>query len=93
MNEIDKIRVQSKNLARLIIVEFGYGTVLYFILKAFIIQTDLITMIYVGLLFVVPLAFNIYVYYKSKKNTKLPQTYHLIIAQILILIFSFQFLM
>ncbi len=92
MNEIEKVRKQSKNLTKIIIIEFAYCSILYFIFKAFVKQSNLINCIYLGMLLILPLVFNIYLYLKSKKNTSLLEKNNLIIVQILIFMFSFKFL-
>ena len=42
MEEVDRLRMKSKNLAKIIIVEFAYCSFLYFAYKAFLNQTNLI---------------------------------------------------
>jgi hypothetical protein len=92
MDEINKIRVKSRNLSKIIIVEFAYCALLYFVYKVYIIQSDLTSWIYLGLLIVLPLVFNLYLYLKNKKNSDWLEANNLIIVQILILMFSFKFL-
>ena len=68
VNEIDKIREKSKKLAKLIIAEFAYCSILYFIYKCFLKQANTTDLIYLLLLVLLPLAFNIYLYFRSKKK-------------------------
>lgn len=92
MDELKKIKRQSKNLAKVMVAEFGYCSILYFIYKAFIKQTALTNWIYIALLIILPLAFNIFLYIKSKKQSIMIESNNIIIVQILILFFSLKIL-
>ena len=54
MNEIETIKIKSKNLAKVIIAEFAYCSFLYFGFKVFLKKSNLIDIIYLGLLIVLP---------------------------------------
>ena len=92
MNEIDKIRVKSKNFAIVLVLEFGYCSFLFLNYKLAAIQSKWLFGLYLLLLIALPLAVNISLYLRNKKNLDLIQANNIIIAEILILIFSFKFL-
>ena len=89
---LDKIRLQSKNFSKLVISEFAYCSILFFMYKVSALQSNLIFGFYIGLLIIFPLIINSFLYFKSKKNVDLLNASNIVIAQILILIFSFKFL-
>ncbi len=92
MDGINKIRVKSRNLTKIIIVEFAYCALLYFVYKVYILQSSITHSIYIGLLIVLPLVFNLYLYLENKKKSIWLEANNLIIVQILILMFSIKFL-
>jgi len=92
MNEIQTIRIKSKNLAKVIIAEFAYCSFLYFGFKVFLIQSNFIDILYLGLLIILPFVFNLFLYFKTKKSSKFIDAHNLVIVQILILFYSFKFL-
>ena len=92
MNEIETIKIKSKNLAKVIIAEFAYCSFLYFGYKVFLKKSNLIDIIYLGLLIVLPFVFNMFLYFRSKKNSNFIDAHNLVIVQILILFYSFKFL-
>ena len=92
MEELNKIRIKSKNITKIIIIEFTFCTLLYFTDKVFFKQSNLINCIYLGLLVVLPLGCNSYMYFWSKKKTDFIEANNLIIVQILVLFYSCKFL-
>lgn len=93
MNEIDKIRTYSKNFTKIIVLEFFYCSILFFLKKIFIIQSVLTNRIYIILLIIIPIIFNVFLYLRNKKKERLIETNYVIIIQILVLYYSFKFLM
>ena len=92
MNEIQTIRIKSKNLAKVIIAEFAYCFFLYFGFKVFLRQSNFIDILYLGLLIILPFVFNLFLYFKTKKSSQFIDAHNLVIVQILILFYSFKFL-
>ena len=90
MIEIEKIK--SKNLTKVIIAEFAYCSFLYFGYKVFLKQSNLVDVIYLGLLIILPFVFNLFLYFRSKKSLNFIDPHSLVIVQILILFYSFKFL-
>lgn len=91
-NELDKLRSKSKIFSKILIWEFAYCSFLFFIHKVSALHSNLIFGLYLCLLVSLPLIFNSFFYFKSKKNMDLLQANNIVIAQILILIFSLKFL-
>jgi hypothetical protein len=93
MNELDKIRLKSKNFTKMLVLEFTYCSFLFFGgYKILSIQLISFFWFYIFLLICFPFVFNTYFYLKSKKNLDLLESNNIIIVQILVLIFSFKFL-
>ena len=89
---MEDIRLKSRNLTKILIVEFAYCSILYFAYNVFIIKSKATAFIYVALLIILPFILNIYIYLRSKKKSNVIDANYAIIVQILVLIFSVKFL-
>jgi hypothetical protein len=92
MNELDKIKTKSKSFSKIIILEFAYCSLTYCLYKIFPFKGHILYWIYIFILVAIPVTFNTYLYLNYKKKADFLQANNILIIQILLLIFTFKFL-
>jgi hypothetical protein len=91
MDELKQIRAKSSRFALVLTLEIGYCALIYFAFTSFI-SSIAFFLIYCLLIFTAPLIYNLIWYLSAKKKADAMGMHYALIAQILVLIFVFQFL-
>ena len=92
MTEIDNIRKKFRHSSKIMVAEFAYCALLFFVYHACFLPSKRMAVFYVFLLIALPLGLNVYIYLKNRKIPDVILASQAVITQILILIFSFKFL-
>jgi hypothetical protein len=92
MNKLGKIKTKQKSFSKIIILEFAYCSFVYCLYKIFPFKGDILFWLYIFILIAIPVTFNAYLYLNYKKKADFVQANHILIIQILLLIFTFKFL-
>jgi predicted permease len=90
MEQLKEMRAQSNQFAKILILEIGFCAALYFAFTYFLMLG--LYLVYLFILFAVPLAYNIYLYRSAVKKRNAMGRHYAIIAQVLVLLFTCKFL-
>lgn len=93
MNELDNLRAKSRQFTKIIILEFAYCSLLYFVFKVFLPQSGWIRLLYLILLILPPFIYNIACYMKNKRNSDGYLANNAVMIQVLVVIFILRFLL
>ena len=91
MDDLKKIRAKSNRFALVLILEIAFCALIGFANSQFF-QLAAVTFSCYALIFAVPLVYNVKWYFSAKVQNDAMEMHYAIIAEILVLIFAFQFL-
>ena len=91
-NEILNLKANSKKFTKIIVFEIAYCSILFFVFKVFLIQNLFTNWIFLTLFFTIPAAFNVNLYINFPKKNNTSEANNVVVIQLLLLLFTFKFL-